>query len=121
MCCCNGVVHVCLPGEQDRLDTVRSSSRESNRSSHSVDGRYHQAIEKDPENPGADTDVDKLIAWFDVVKKVSRVKQRTMLVVPSVERPVVAGIAVIVFRVSGTHSVGSDLSAPFVPGVFQRC
>ncbi len=35
--------------------------------------------------------IDAVIAWFDSVRKVPRLKQRTMAVVPAVERPFVAG------------------------------
>ncbi len=35
--------------------------------------------------------IDAVIAWFDNVKKVPRLKQRTMAVVPAIERPLVAG------------------------------
>ncbi len=36
--------------------------------------------------------IDAVIAWFDTVKKVPRLRQRTMAVVPAVERPLVAGV-----------------------------
>ncbi len=35
--------------------------------------------------------IDSVIAWFDNVKKVNKIKQRTMAVIPAIERPLVTG------------------------------
>ena len=39
----------------------------------------------------ASVPIDAVISWFDSVKKVNKIKARTMAVIPSIERPLVAG------------------------------